>query len=451
MTLEPRQRFARAVRRFDELTTRRVVLWVAWGLFLIYCYPGYMSTDSVDQLQQARGMQPFHDWHPPMMALLWRPLDWLIAGPFLMLVVQSTAFLFGLDGILRRFMSPRAAAIVAALIFLWPPVMVVMAVIWKDSQMAAFLLAGTACLLSERRRWKVIGCVFLFLASGQRFNAAAATLPLVGLLFVWPGSAGLRRYAIAAAVWLTITTAAFGANALIAERKTYPWHGSVALFDIAGTVKYAPRMSDDEVRARLTGMTIIPSERLQGHMRTIYSPRAWYWLANTETRVIAAPQDATQRAAVTASWKRMVTAYPIAYLQHRKKVFRELLGMTRGFELVVWSGFSETDSQWLIINHRAMHSTTQEAWIGFLTEHENSLMFRPWAYALLALALLLMCRRQRLAFALLSSGIVCELSLFFSAPSADYRYSHWMITSTIMGAALVFTARLRSAAVVPPS
>ena len=444
MTLEPRTLLAQALRRLDELVTRRVVLCVAWGLFLVYCYPGYMSTDSVDQIQQARG-EPFDDWHPPMMAFLWRYLDRIIAGPILMVVLQGAAFLFGLDAILRRLMSPRAAAVAASAIFLSPPVLVVMAVVWKDSQMAGFLVAGVPCLLSERRRWTVVGCLFLFLASGQRFNAPAATLPIVVLLFAWPGTAGLRRYAIAGGVWIAITAAAFGANAAITQRHGYAWHGSVALFDIVGMVTYAPTMSDDEVRTKLAGISIVPTEHLQGRMRAVYNPRAWYFLAYTESMVLAPPQDAMQRAAVTAAWRRMLMSYPRAYFDHRLKVFNELLGLGDKKPRAVWDRFTETEPQWLIVKHRAQHSRYQAQWVACLRKVESGLLFRAWAYALLAFALLPLCRRQRLAFALLGSGLVCELSLFVSAPSADYRYSHWMISCTIVAAVMIFIARWRSA------
>src|SRR5204863_4843679 len=119
-----------------------------WLLFVVYSYPGYMSTDSVDQLLQARGANEIHDWYPPVMAVMWRVTDAIVAGPFPMLVIQSCAFLLGLAALLRHVLAPRRAAIVAAVVLLLPPVLTPMAVIWKDSQMAGFLVAGIACLLS---------------------------------------------------------------------------------------------------------------------------------------------------------------------------------------------------------------------------------------------------------------------------------------------------------------
>src|ERR1044071_126515 len=92
----------------DRFFTERVILLLGWLLFMVYAYPGYMSADSIWQLAQARNIEPMSDWHPPMMALIWRFLDWFIAGPVLMLVLQSALFLVGLYALLARVMSGRA-------------------------------------------------------------------------------------------------------------------------------------------------------------------------------------------------------------------------------------------------------------------------------------------------------------------------------------------------------
>jgi len=441
-----RDHLQRALRWLDAFWTPRRVLWAGWLLFVIYCYPGYMSTDSVVQLLQARGAE-IQDWHPPVMAILWRWLDRIVAGPFPMLIVQSSCFLLGLAALLRRVMAPRAAAIVAALVLVFPPVLTPMAVIWKDSQMAGFLLAGTALLLSERRRYQLAGCGLLFLATAQRYNAPAATLPLVVLLFVWkPELSRWRRYAAAAGVWIAITALAFGANRALTERKMYAWHGSVALLDIVGMVRYAPQLPDDEVRERLAGVTIVPEDDLWRSIRKRYDPRAWFWLVNGEGHVLEAPHTEDQRAAVAAAWKNLLFAFPTSYLRHRWEVFRALVGLDADKVSAEWDGFTENPAQEAPIGHKATHSKLQAAWLSVIPKIDDGMLFRPWVYLLLGLLLLPLCRGQRLAFALLTSGVLNELSLFVAAPSADYRYSHWMIACTTIGLVVLFATRLRELA-----
>src|SRR3978361_1462553 len=152
----------------DRWLTDRVILALGWLWFLVYAYPGYMSYDSAWQFAQARGVEPINEWQPPVMAVLWRFLDDIIAGPFLMLVVQSVLFLGGSHVLLRRVVKPRTAAVIAVLLLVIPQNITVMAVIWKDSQMAGFLMAAIAALFSQRRAWRIFGYVCLFLATGVR-------------------------------------------------------------------------------------------------------------------------------------------------------------------------------------------------------------------------------------------------------------------------------------------
>jgi hypothetical protein len=78
-----------------------------------------------------------------LMAVLWGVLDRIIAGPFLMLLLQATLFLAGSYLVLRRALPPRTAALAASLLLLFPPVLTPMAYIWKDS-----LMAGCCCWAS---------------------------------------------------------------------------------------------------------------------------------------------------------------------------------------------------------------------------------------------------------------------------------------------------------------
>src|SRR5262245_66110649 len=86
--------------------------WLAIGFagLLVYAFPGYMSSDSVAQLVDARSHQ-YSDWHPPTMAAMWTVVELVAKGPAGMQVLQGTLFLLGTFGILRNTLSPRRAAI----------------------------------------------------------------------------------------------------------------------------------------------------------------------------------------------------------------------------------------------------------------------------------------------------------------------------------------------------
>src|SRR5262245_64529446 len=100
-----------------------------------------MNFDGVEQLAQARSGN-FNDWQPPIMAAYWKALELVVHGPLLMLLLQTGLFVWGLDAILRLRFAPRTAAWTTAALTLFPPILTPIAVVWKDAQMAAFLLAG---------------------------------------------------------------------------------------------------------------------------------------------------------------------------------------------------------------------------------------------------------------------------------------------------------------------
>src|SRR5947207_14572256 len=68
-------------------------------------------------------------------------------------------------------------------------------------------------------------------------------------------------------------------------------------------------------------------------------------------------------------------------------------------------------------------------------------LFKVSFYFWLSFALLPLCRRHRIPFVLLTSGILYELGLFLVAPAIDYRYSQWMVLPTIVGTSMLLSGR----------
>jgi hypothetical protein len=370
------------------------------------------------------------------MAFLWRYTDKLWSGTFPMLVLQSATFLLGAYVLLARLLAPRRAAIMAVGVLLFPPIFTPMAVIWKDSQMAGYVLAGAAAILSPKLGWKLAGCVLIFVATAIRHNAIAATLPIVFFLFTCRGWTGWRRYAAAAAVWVAITGAASVANRKLTTSREFPWHNSVALFDIAGIALYSHELDDAKLREMLEGVPLAIETGIAKRLRYLHFPDAWWQLNHGEERVFDLPRK-DQLDGIARAWKRLVVAYPRAFLYHRLLVFRELIGFTRPPPAPVWYGQPATTPS---------STPVQYAWFATLEALDESPLFRVFIYLAISFALLAMCR-ARLPFALLASGLTCELSLLAAAPSSDYRYSHWMIVTTVVAGILIFVQRYRGSVV----
>ncbi len=419
------------------------VLLGGWFVFFVYCYPGFMSYDSGVQLEQARGLQPMTNWHPPVMAVLWKLCDSIVAGPLLMLVIQSGALLVGIYLILRRQLSDRGAALAAVLILLSPPVIPPMGVIWKDSQMAGFLMLAIALLARQTRASIVAGCVLVWLGSAQRHNAAAATLPIVVLLFVWKdGITGWKRYAIASGVWLAITISAAMANRLLADQNEDVF-ASLAMNDIAGVSCFQHGYTDADIRADAPGLPWQQDTDLIERTCKVYAPNAtWLDLAG-DGGVFRYPTTPEESAAVAAGWRNMIVKHPVAYLRHRFAVFLAELRITIRDNFYLWPSFTDSAERSKRLEHDGAHSWLQSAWMKVLVKLAFTPVYWAWIYFVLGLIVLWLCRRERVALTVVLSGVMCEAGLFIAAPAIDYRYSHWMVTCTIVAAVYYVAARIK--------
>lgn len=397
-----------------------------WLLFALYAYPGYMSFDSGWQLREARAGW-FTDWHPPVMALIWRWLDKLWAGPLGMLVLQSGCFLIGTYLVLRSAIRPILAAALAACVLLFPPIATTLAVIWKDSLMLGLLVLA----IGVSRRSRAAAVVLLVLASAMRHNAMTMTLPLVIVLCPWTR---WRRFVLGTAVWLAITLAAIGSNAALTDEKAHPWHASVAMFDIVGTIRFAPPLADAELRDVLAGTRLQVEHDVQAEAIRAYNPFDGVFTI-LRRNFMQQPTNAAERAAIARAWRTLTLGYPLAYLRHRWHAFRELLHLPRRNVGYIWVGFDELAG----FDHQPgpTQAKLQRAalWLG------RSPLMHPYLYALLLLALLPMCVRARLPLALSLSAIAAELALFLISPTPDLRYSIWLVAAGVIVPILLIAAR----------
>lgn len=439
------------VRRWLAGLRPRTVLAAAWLFMIVYAFPGYMNWDVGDQLMQVRRGE-LTDWHPPMLAGYWSVLEVAVHGPLPLLLLQTTCFLWGLYALLRHRLDDRAAAWVAAGLYLFPPVFTPMAAVWKDAQMAGFLIAGVG--LSLRPTWpaRVGGLLLLVLAAGVRDNAPAA-LPH---LCLWMTAAwGCRRWivkcAMGVAVFALVVLAAMGANRALTDVNDHAWYRTSALFDIAGTIVHAGDLSDAELLAILgdTGLRPEVDEQIQARVRRAYEPRVWFDLLFSPDAVWSTTATEAQLRARGRALEELVRRYPRGYLAHRWAVTRELLGLT---SQPIWEPvcqtFAANDDHLHRVDHNHTHSWWQTElgtlyrWLG------TTILYRPWAYVLLAFVFLGygLWRRDQIVVALAGSGLLYEASFVAVTAAPDFRYSHWMVTCTCLCAVLVFVERLRAGA-----
>ncbi len=433
------------------------------GLLFVTFYPGAMSIDSYTQLSQARGGD-LGDWHPPFMAWMWGGLDSILRGPILILVAQLGLFLLALRsiaGVAVGGSDTRRSLFV--LFSMWvTPVSGIVGVVWKDVWTSCLLLVGAACCLLaggvEHRprnlRTFFLGILAFFGALLFRQNAVFAVIPLLAY-GVWAlrGSHRSLRSALGAVAFGALCTIGLsamsaGVNRMLTGHREYPLQ-SILIFDIAG-VSVSGNRPDflDGVSASIPDVVRGRNTVEIAALRAAYFPSTWTPLVFVDGSPLAVTRSGSQVDALAAIWWRAVREEPKAYVAHRAGVFREVIGAhDEPLFAPTYFGIPEDSPDYASVRRlfpaeSAAVSPVQQALRSGFEESAKFVIYRPWFWLLLNLLVIaavtgLSSRRSGLV-ALGLSGLLYELALFFIAPSADYRYSHWLVLSTwVLLAALV--------------
>ncbi|MGE0395443.1 MAG: hypothetical protein AB7T06_01860 [Kofleriaceae bacterium] len=425
-------------------TYGHVAILVAVALIeVVYAFPGYMNYDAADQLLQARA-DFISDWHPPVIARYWQFFELIVEGPFLLLVLQLALFIYGTYSLLRLRFSTHPSAWITAAIVLFPPMFTTLAVVWKDSQMAGFLVAGTALAIRPHRILRVIGLLLLLLAAAVRHNAGAAlpTLFFLALPMAW----GLRRYWVRLAITATLLVVTFVAtsalNRVLVDRRDFSWYKTTAAFDIVGIGCHSSMTSDEEFVKLLEGTGLTQTTDVKQHFCGTFPPGTRDWFRYGDLFEWRAP--AKQRLARKAAWKRMIVAYPAAWIKARYLLAKDHLGLWKGVPTwePVCQTFTGTPEQREQLHVDATLSSFQQ-WAGarFVWLAEHTPFYKPWIYLLAGLLLFgwAIWRRDLLVGCIVGSGLSYQLSILLVANAPDFRYAHWMITCTILGLALRYS------------
>lgn len=411
-----------------------LVLAIPWVLFVAYAWPGIMTPDSVKQLSQARS-GIIGNWHPPIMAWLWGLLDRVVHGPPLMLLLQTALFLIGLYAVFRRYHDPMRAAIIAACVFLLPPVFAPMSAIWKDSLMVGCLLCGAAGIASERRSTRIGGWLALFWAAALRHNSPALILPITAFLI--PYASGRRRFFLGVALGCAVVAGAEVANHALTDVNEHPFANMLALPDTAGMLARAPDMDDDTARELLAGAPLVQTTGIQARARELKPERnAWVSITLEDPPLFKLATTPEMADGATSAWWRTLTTFPRAYFAYRWTIFQQNIGWSQRTPPFV-TAREEHVRDLLLVDEVHSYYTYQLAIADFLQSHRRSIIFRPYVYILLAIGLLVLCWRDPLVRALLLGAIGYELAWFLISPGGhDYRYSHWLITVTVIASVI---------------
>jgi hypothetical protein len=328
-------------RWIDETGVVAVGVGLLW-LFLLAIYlPGMMNADSVDMLCQAIHNQ-YHDWHSPLMSVVWRVLNAIVPGPSLMLVLVQGGFLLGAGlSVARLSASPFLRILAAVFIVFWPPIFADMGMVTKDSAfLSAYILfvAALSGAVIERHpsRWRM-GAMLAATLCGTAIRTDGAVLFAPGLVFVYylaldrpSGSqparwraAGFPRGVVSGALGLgtiALCVAAIASFHVYVLRVTPRYSVQVPMaFDIAGiSVRAGENLMPDYIKGAGIDLTFL-KERYHpwAHDALHFRPGA--------SRNIPVTDNREQYISLREAWLRAVELHPLYYLDHRTALSAYLL------------------------------------------------------------------------------------------------------------------------------
>lgn len=413
------------------------------------------------------------------MTHLWGVVENLsVPGSAGMLALQSALLWGGAFLTYRAYFRQHGgifAALALCLMLFFPPILGIAGVIWKDILMwgLLFLAFGITGHIRPKgddkpmKRVILVSLVLLLLMAAilMRHNAVFATIPLSALAFArWFNYKTLPQ--LMNSLVAGVVAAALGLvgcsyiNTQLTDQKTHAWV-SLSVFDTAGVIV---RLSDRDEQQALYNQ--IPE--IMRHAKTVdailqtYSPRYWRTLFQDEPTALRDPPvsssenpaewvttgfsqlDATELKQLQQLWLSLPRNYPVQWLSHRFAVFAYTLGLNdqrlwtpammnpNGFPKNLETHYGRNPEQ----------TTLQQIVEGRIASLDRLWLFRPWFYIIIAviavIVTLLRLGPQHIDTALLAvSGLLHEAALFLLAPSADFRYSHYLIFATILSSLML--------------
>lgn len=437
---------------FNNLFTYVVASLTAYLFYYCFC-PGFISTDTLEQYKQAAGLIDVYTAHPVIMTYLWMLIIKLTGKPeFLFLVLQL--FYWLTVALISNVIFKKASHRLLTLFFIgfWPPAFILSLNVWKDVFMLAALLFASISAYAyaqvNGRRWLFFSLLGLFIATAVRINGFIPSLfiatGLFGIYFLRLNKTKIKSlfFGVSTAVLFILSCFVFISMINIKAQKTYDL-GTLGVWDMVS-------ISIDK------GENILPDYLLTGKDKNklIDNYKRYNSTeANFPVYSFVSPYPPQEnQIAFKYDWLNAIAENPESYLKHRWHVFEVLSGkMVNGHTYYPFQQGIQSNSYGFYFQN--LNTDTAKTIIDFLALVSDSVFFKVYIYYVISIALILVSLRNVLKeygglfsnvviLGISMSGLVSNLSLFFLATAADFRYSIWTISSVVLALAIVISRRI---------
>jgi hypothetical protein len=414
-------------------------------------YPGYMSTDSVNHLNEALRLTPLTDLQPPAEPLLWRLLIDITGHISAMLVFQLTLLwsaLFLIALFIYRKTSSRKLSLAPLVVGLLPFVLNISGVIWSDNQMAFCLLLATSIglYLSEASNKKiriglfVAALVLVLYACIVRYNAFFAIVPLLFMLVHQSCLFGKIKYQVISTVMLLIFA---GITMLLVKNISNAYHvSSTTGFKLDDVVHVYSEKELKEANINENAKSIlIKIDRCTNSKNIVIDS---YW--NCPEAVKRNELLTVYSSDVSKEWSNIFTHKPAQYVLYKIEAFTLVLFPQEGHHYIWQPGIIENDLG--LEPELATLGNTIGIYVNNFGYKHFSFLFEPWFWLVANIVLFIYgVRRQRYVLIFVCVSLSAILYICGFAPTGvavDYRYIYWPVLSGSTLALLAVADRLKT-------
>lgn len=425
-----------------------LVTTILYIINIMLFFPGYLSGDSISNLNQALGYQPIYGLQPVILPISWAFLI-QISGAISSILIFQLALLWASLCLLSLYSYQKTRKYLISLLFLsigfMPIIINISGVIWSDNIMAfgfslsvAMLLISNSINLKYRKIYFSIIAGILIYSSLHRNNAIFGLIPLlVALIYIYNSSLSKIRLIIYVFIGLIFTIFFFSLIRISFMDKNIdisPTAGPQA-DDIVHIMSYdqiANSNIPDELKNSLVRMQNCVKER-----GVIVDP----FPCGTE-------QDKTNIIKIYPNyinqiWKEAIKENPTAYLQRRALVYIYVLFPPEGRGYIYQNGI-EQNKLGLVPRFETLGEINKMYVFNFGYKHFGFL-YEPWFWLLFNSGIIIYARKikkHRILVIFTSlSGVLYILSFIPTGIAADYRYIYWPVLSGLLSVSMIIIDR----------
>jgi len=394
-------------------------------------WPGELTPDSTWQYEQAISGH-FNDWHPPIMAYTWSLLRYIADGPQPMLAFQLIFHWLGFamlaDGLSRTGRTKAGWLMLATGAF--PLFFYFNGYITKDVGLVSASIAGFGLIFWYRIQGRrpppaIVIAALVLIAYGAlvRHNAVFAFAPLLLYAVVDPARIGARRLIILVCV---LSIVAIPVSSIVNRHlfRATPSGAilSLQLIDVVGIARHSGDLSVLPSVLHLSTSDVEHCYRPYDTMDRLLEFGPCKFISE---RLVAS----TSAAERTTMWLVAIISHPVAYAQHRLKIFNSMMYF---FVPAKHCRFSDS----------CMKLSPQEIRLDYI---KRNILVWPASWIVLGVCMVAAGLGLSSASAplsacrtLLVSGLGYSFAYLIVGVAADVRYHYWSIVAILTAFIVAF-------------